>query len=194
MNVDSESRDLEAVHRVLAGDRNAFRLIVEKYGDRVLGFLRSRLGSEEEAADMAQDVFLRVYRSLDSYRLGENFASWLFAIAANRLRTHAAKLFRERAKVERKAYDLEASAAADPVKEAERNLASEELRRAVALLKDELREVVELYYFAELSVAQTARVLGIGEEAAKSRLFRARSLLRKAIEEEQPREPTGGIL
>jgi RNA polymerase sigma factor (sigma-70 family) len=194
MNRDSDIDDIDAVHRVLSGDRDAFRIVVERYGDRVLRFCRSRLGSEEEAADAAQEVFLRAFRSLRSFRLGESFASWLFAIAANRAKTRAVRRIADRAKGERAAAEARSAPDPDPAIDAERSLEAEGLRAAVASLPYDQRAPVELYYFAELSVAQTARVLGIGEEAVKSRLFRARSRLRNMLEEPQPEGGTEGIL
>jgi RNA polymerase sigma-70 factor (ECF subfamily) len=190
----SEPDDVTLIHRVLSGDEAAFRKIVERYGDRVLRFCRARLGSEEEAADAAQDVFLRVFRSLRSFRLGESFPSWLFAIAANRVRSRGARRGTERAKAERAAIEAASAAAPDPVSEVERSLEAEELRLRVAELPEDLRRVVELYYFAELPVADCARALGLGEEAVKSRLFRARKRLRIAMEQEQRGLSSEGIL
>lgn len=191
--------DVSLVHRALAGDETAFRSIVERYGDRVLRFCRSRLWSDEEAADAAQDVFLRVYRSLPRYRLGESFPAWLFAIAANRVRSRRSKLGTENLRVERAALEAAVSeggaetSAADPALLAERSAAAEELRRRVAELPEELRRPVELYYFAELSVADCAAALGLGEEALKSRLFRARKRLRQSLDRSQPGRLSGGI-
>jgi len=185
--------DVSLIHRALAGDEGAFRSIVERYGDRVLRFCRSRLWSEEEAADAAQDVFLRVFRSLPRFRLGESFPAWLFAIAANRVRSRAARIGGERAKAERAAAEAASTPPPDPTAFAERSLDAELLRRRVAELPGELRRVVELYYFAELPAADCARALGLGEEAVKSRLFRARKRLRSALERAQREPPSEGI-
>ncbi|HOX32089.1 MAG TPA: sigma-70 family RNA polymerase sigma factor [Spirochaetales bacterium] len=185
--------DLEAIHRVLAGEREAFGPIVERYGARVLRFCRSRLGSDEEADDAAQEVFLRAYRSLESFRLGESFPAWLFSIAANRVRTRSLRRFADRAKAGKAAAAARAEPEPDPASEAERSLEAAELREAVARLPEEQRAAVELYYFAELSVAQAAGVLGIGEEALKSRLFRARARLRELVEGPQPGRGREGI-
>jgi len=69
------------IGRVLEGNSEAFREIVDLYAPRVLSFCRAHMRSEEDARDAAQEVFIRAYKSLGSYRRGENFASWLFAIA-----------------------------------------------------------------------------------------------------------------
>jgi len=193
MDDDPGSREQEALRRVIAGETAAFREIVERYGERVLRFCRSRLGSEEDARDAAQEVFLRAYGSLRSFRLGESFAAWLFAIAANRARTRGHREALERRRTEAAGIEAAAAPRADPETEAERRLESESLRDTVRTLPVSLRRPVELYYYAELSVGETAAVLGIGEEAVKSRLFRARKILRQSLEDRQPERPGEGI-
>jgi RNA polymerase sigma-70 factor (ECF subfamily) len=188
--------DLLLIHRVLAGEGEAFRGIVEKYGARVQRFCRARLGIEEEAEDAAQEVFLRAYRSLPSFRLGESFPAWLFSIAANRVRSRGRRSMREALRFDRAAAEAAAAdtlPAFDPGLAAERSLEAEALRRAVASLPADQRAVVELYYFAGLSVVDVAAALRLGEEAVKSRLFRARKALRKIIEGEQPQKEPEGI-
>jgi RNA polymerase sigma-70 factor (ECF subfamily) len=194
-----ELDDLSAIHLVLAGDRSAFRAIVERYGDRIRRFCLSRIGSAEEADDAAQEVFLRAFRSLSAYRIGDSFPSWLFAIAANRLRTRALHDRAERGRAERAGREAAAgegnsAASLDPALQAERSDAAERVRRAVASLPPRQRDCVELFYFGELSVAETACALGLGEEAVKSRLFRGRAALRRSLEFAQPGPIDGGIL
>ncbi len=182
------------IGRVLEGNSEAFREIVDVYAPRVLSFCRAHMRSEEDARDAAQEVFIRAYKSLGSYRRGENFASWLFAIAANNVRTHA-KLFsakRQKEELLRQGHIEEPTR--DPAEEAELALQKSALRFAVQSLPDDLRKPVALYYFAGLSVRETAHALGIGEEAVKTRLFRARGRLRKILQDgEQPKRPTRGI-
>jgi RNA polymerase sigma factor (sigma-70 family) len=191
---DRDLEDLEALHRVLAGNREAFGAIVERYGDRVWRFCRSRLGSDEEASDAAQDVFLRAFRSLAGFRLGKSFPAWLFSIAANRVKTRSLRRFAEREKVDMAAAEARTLPEPDPAADAERSLAASALRAAVASLPEEQRAPVELYYFAELSISQAAMVLGLGEEAVKSRLFRARARLREIIDGQQRGDDREGIV
>lgn len=193
MASDSRTDDDEVVGKVLSGEREAYRFLVDKYGPKVISFCRSRMRSEDDARDAAQDVFLRAYSSLASFRIGESFAAWLFAIAANRVRTRFRLFSSERRKAEAAAIELAASPPADPSEEAARAMRAEGLRRAVSALPADLRWPVEFYYFAELSVAETARVMGLGEEAVKTRLFRARKSLRRALEEKQPKGHSRGM-
>lgn len=188
-----DQADDEAVARVLSGDRDAFRILVDRYGQRIVAFCGSRLRSEDEARDAAQEVFIRAYRSLGSFRRGESFPSWLFAIAANQLRTRFRIFASDRHKVEAAGSEAAAAAPADPAEQAADAMGAQALRRAVAALPRDQRLPVELYYFGELSVAEVARALSLGEEAVKTRLFRARKALRIALEGKQPRGDSRGI-
>lgn len=229
MASDWRTADDDVIGRVLAGERDAYRLLVERYGPRLHAFCRLRMRSSEDADDAAQEVFIRAFNSLHKFRRGESFPAWLFAIAANHLRTRFRILSFERRKLERagsdtlaqsvangipmegaKGGDLNASttpfgaenipdtpartgsslldtgSSADPALLVEESIRAETLRRAVGTLKPDMRWTVEFYYYAGFSVAETARVLGIGEEAVKTRLFRARKALRIALEGRQP--------
>lgn len=185
--------DDEVVRKVLSGDRDAYREIVERYGSRLIAFCRSRMQSDEDARDAAQDVFVRAYSSLSSFRQGESFASWFFAIAANHVRTRFRLIRSEKHKSEALLIELSTAVPVDPVDEADRAMSAEALRRAVRALPPDMRWPVEFYYFAGLSVAETARVLALSEEATKTRLFRARKSLRSFLEDAQPARDSRGI-
>jgi RNA polymerase sigma-70 factor (ECF subfamily) len=176
------SDDADAVQRVISGDTDAFRKLVDSYSDAVYRFCLSRLGSPDEAEDAVQDVFIRAFRSLPSFDVSRSFGSWLFGIAANRIRSRYVKRNSETALLERVAIEAagaESSALAGDNPEALvlDAMSLEEVRTAVALLGPSYRTVVELYYFAGLNVNEVAASLGLGSEAVKSRLFRARKEL-----------------
>ncbi|MEI6876301.1 MAG: RNA polymerase sigma factor [Spirochaetota bacterium] len=192
--MDREALIEAAIGKILAGDGGAYRVIVDAYGLRVLAFCRARLGSEDEAQDAAQDVFVRAWTAIRGFRRGESFAAWLFAIAANHVRSRFRFRGSESRKMAAVAAELAVLPQGDPGEEAEEALRFEELRTAVAELPADMRSAVELYYFGGLSVGEAATALGLGEEAVKSRLFRARKKLRTALESVQPAKPSGGIL
>lgn len=184
------SEDIVIIQRVLAGDADAFRVIVRRYGGRLRGFCLARLGDADEADDAVQDVLLRAYRSLGGFRLGSSFPSWLFAIAANRVRTRHSRSATHGELVRRAADAARLAPDPDPQEQAVSAIERAEVRGAVARLPWPMRVVVELYYFAELSVEDTAAALNLGIEAVKSRLLRARRLLARAAE--QPAQPSAG--
>ncbi len=194
--MDEESpEDIVVIQRVLRGETEAFRALVRRYGGRLHGFCLSRLGNEEDAADAVQDVLLRAYRSLPSFKVGMSFASWLFAIAANRVRTRG---MRESARLAHEGPLEEdaggASDGPDPADQAVASVESAEVRAAVARLPWPYRVVVEMYYLGGLTVEETAASLGLGVEAVKTRLFRARRMLAAERPGDlQRREHLGGI-
>jgi RNA polymerase sigma-70 factor, ECF subfamily len=192
------STDADTVQRVISGDTEAFRLLVDSYSDALFRFCVARLGNSDEAEDAVQDVFIRAYRSLASFDVSRSFASWLFGIAANRVRTRYEKHSSEAALLERvtiEATRLEstADAADNPETLVLDAMSLEEIRTAVALLGSSYRTVVELYYFGELKVGEVASTLGLGTEAVKSRLYRARKELSVILEHRmQPDHDTQG--
>ena len=170
------------IKRIEEGDTDAFRQIIRVYGPRMISYCRSRLHSDDEAQDVAQEIFIRAFKSLPTFKKGERFSSWLFAIAANRLRSHFRSSESHKRTLEAFGNETAASPAMDPSDEAERSLQFEALYRAIAKLPNQMRQPVELYYFGELSIVETAEALGLSEEAVKSRLFRARKILRSELE------------
>ncbi len=189
----AEPEDIVVIQRVLEGDTGAFRHIVRRYGRRVHRFCFARLGSEEDAADATQDVFVRAFRALGTFRLGRAFPPWLFAIAANSVRTRWSRVA-SRDAMQRAVVDRERDASfPDPEQEALATLERADVRSAVAALAWPYRVVVELYYFAGLSVAETAATLGLREEAVKTRLLRARRMLaRGGLAGYQAPQPAAG--
>lgn len=176
----------DLILRARDGDDEAFRKIVDSWAPRVLAFMKSRLGSEEDALDSTQEVFVRVWSALARFRIGESFSPWLFSIAANLARSRWRSRSIDSKRTAAATTELAVAPAVDPSEEASDEIRAEELRRAVANLSPEFRRPVELYYFGGLDIRETASALGLGEEAVKSRLFRARAKLRNELEKPQP--------
>lgn len=188
--------DIVAIKRVLDGDREAYRSLVERYGGALARYCAGRLGSAEEGEDAAQEILVRAYKALGGFRIGASFPAWLFSIAANFVKSRAARAGKRRDRAPRAAPEsIEAleSGQPGPAESAIGAMESEIVAAAVAALPAEARRVVELRYYAGLSVAEAAEALGIGEEAAKSRLFRARKILRKSLDSQQPFTDSGSI-
>jgi len=199
MTVDEDNTgDVELVQSILAGDIDLFRVLVKRYGDGLYRFCVARLGDPQEAEDAVQDVFLRVYKFLGSFDQTRSFSSWLFGIAANRVRSRYVKRKSETALIEKASIEAAgradlAEAAGDTESLALAALATEEIRAVVAQLDKPYRLPVELYYFAGLKVAEVAEILDLGTEAVKSRLFRARKELSGLLDiRMQPEGRKGG--
>jgi len=171
--------DLLCAHRVLSGDTEAFRGIIAAYETRLRSFCRARL-PDSEVDDAMQDIFLKVFRGLKTFRPGLPFATWFFTVAHN---TIAGKKLRFKKELDKKSRLVRFAQEKPDFNEGQKNLESEMIRAAVARLSGGNRKVVELYYFAELDVSQISKVLSIGESSVKTRLFRSRRELRKYLDE-----------
>lgn len=181
---EEDEEDVRLAHRVLTGDLAAFESLVRRHQKGVYYFCLASVKDPEEAEEAAQEVFLRAYRSLNTFRLDKRFKTWLYAIAVNHLKTRWKK--RNKGLVDRiKEFFHEGSDTEekDPESVVMERLEEERVRDAVRDLPASLRDAVMLYYFEGLSVSEIAAVLDTGEEGVKTRLFRARKLLRKALEE-----------
>lgn len=183
----SDEEDILCIQRVLTGDTQSFAFLVSKYEHRLRNFCRSKL-PDSEVDDAVQDIFLKAFRSLAGFRLGRSFPPWLFSIARSSI---AGKKHRYRNEEDKRARFAAEYGDISGVNEGMKKLEAEFLLKAVAALPRSYRDVVELYYLAELDTEQTAKTLGIGLEAVKTRLFRARKLLQEMLENGNPAGPQG---
>jgi len=169
-----------------------FATVVAQNYERIYNVIYRLVNDEEEAADLTQDTFVAAYRAYDRFRHEASVYTWLYRIAVNltknrfekRQRTDAHEAFSLDAPVEldedaleREVEDWDLS----PQRVVENRRLRELLLREVAALKYEYREVVVLRDLEGLRYRQIAQVLGCSVEAVKSRLFRARSVLRQRL-------------
>ena len=186
---EADARDRADMERLIAGHDAALNDLMERHATTVFHFLCRMVGSEDDANDLAQETFVRVFRSCKSFRVNEKFSSWLFTIAANLARNHfrwrsrhpTLSLDAENAETEQTlGSTLPASSPApnDEALAAERAAA---VRLAVSKLPEDLREAVVLCEWEERSVAEAAMVLETTPKAVESRLYRARGILRECL-------------
>ncbi len=169
--------DLAAVRAVVAGSSTAFASIVERWQRPLFNLAYRFCRDRSQAADMAQDAFLKIFRELPSFREKSSFATWMFSVAMN--------VFRSQQR--RTRPDLVALDAALELPHArwwgleERNLRDEVVRLAVQALPEKYREAVVLFYFHEMNVEKAAQTLGIPPGTLKARLHRARGCLERHL-------------
>lgn len=162
--------------RAARGDGRAFEKIVERY-DRVVYNLAYRMvRNEDDAQDITQTVFIKVFRKLDTFDPNRKLFSWLYRIAVNECLNHLKKRKREVA-----AHDDYAVARQSPWDDVARGERSELLESALMGLKPEYRVVIVLKYFLEFSYRDISDIAGIPEKTVKSRLFTARQQMRDAL-------------
>ena len=187
--VDSDVLDRADMARLVTGQDAALNALMERHATPIFRFLYRMLGSEDDANDLAQETFVRVYRARASYRPEQTFSTWLHTIAANlarnqlrwRSRHPTVSLNAESETTERTLGESLPASVATPAQTAEASERAEAVRAAVQRLPDDLREAVVLCEWEDLAVAEAAAVLNTTPKAVESRLYRARQLLRERL-------------
>lgn len=173
------------VERAQAGDRLAFEELVRRYADRLYAVVLRFLGDSREAEDVTQEAFLRAWRGIGGFKGHSQFYTWLYRIGLNEAKRRAD---RRRPPAGVGTLDDDRAAELPDWSEApERRAAQSELRealdRAVGTLDPRYREPLILRDVEGLSTAEAAEVMGLGEAAFKSRLHRARLVVREEIDQ-----------
>ena len=183
-------QDLRLIERCLAGEDVAWEDLVKVHTRRVYSICYRFTGSDHEAQDLTQEVFLRVFRSLKSFRSGEgSFTVWLTRLARNLLIDHYRRTRLERAtdSIEEQLPMLEAKTTSSTRTDhmvAGRE-AGELIQAALQKLSPELRETVILRDLEELEYREIAEVLNVPEGTVKSRLNRGRAELARLLKRHQ---------
>jgi RNA polymerase sigma-70 factor (ECF subfamily) len=188
--VSERDTDADLVERTRRGDKEAFSALVLKYQERVVNVVYQRTGDRERALDVAQEVFVKAYRAIGSFKGNAAFYTWLYRIALNTTVSLRRSLGRERvsfsldqpldAEGERR-HDP-ADAGCGPAEEASRHEEVAAVRRAIAELDEEHNQVVVLKDLEQLSYEEIAEILECPVGSVKSRLHRARQRLREKLE------------
>jgi len=182
--------DVQLMLDVKAGDEQSFGLLLQRYRTPLVNFLYRMVRSREQAEDLAQEVFIRVYRAREEYVPSAKFTTWLFRIATNlalnSLRDHRhqkleismdAPVTTDAEEGDEKPFEV-----ADKHPTIEQELVEEDrkkmIRHAIEKLPEKQRAAVLLHKYQELDYAEIAKILSVSESALKSLLFRAYESLR----------------
>ena len=176
--------DAELMLRVKEGDSTSFGVLLEKYRLPVVHFLYRMVQNHAVAEELAQEVFLRVYRSRSSYEPTAKFTTWLFRIAThlalNALRDTKNEKSQER--LDDDSSEMPSRQVSDRRPTVEEHMLYEarmdEIRQAIRTLPDKQRAAVLMHKYQEMEYSQIAKVLNCSESAVKSLLFRAYETLR----------------
>jgi RNA polymerase sigma-70 factor (ECF subfamily) len=189
---DEAVSDVDAMLRVKTGDESAFSYLVQKYRRPMVGFMFRLCHNPSTAEELAQEVFLRVYRSRASYEPTAKFTTWLYRIATNLAVNHARDTRHERPEstVRLDEPDRETGTTpdlADDSLSAEEQLLNRErlaaIRRKVNALPERQRVAVIMHKYQQMDYREIAGVLKLSESATKSLLFRAYETLREQLKE-----------
>ena len=175
----------EIIERCLNGDQVAWEAIVRLYWRKVFNVAYKFVGRHDMAEDLTQDVFLKLYKSLDTFDRRANFQTWLISVSRNLCIDHYRSVRKERETIDRdvNAGDLApATAEPGPVAALEQRDRVELLRKAMAELPPTLREAVVKRDIQELSYQEIADQLNLPEGTVKSRINRGRTELARQVQ------------
>lgn len=188
MRDPSDAEDALKVAEFLAGDVRAFEFLFDKYRERVYRLAYRFLRNREDALEVTQDVFLRVYLGISKFKTQSKFFTWLYRIAVNRAIDFArSKRSSKLKEAEEEILELVAQPsprrepAPDPSQVAADRELAEEIRKAVAGLSEKHRTVFLLHAAEHLSYREIAAVLGCSIGTVMSRLFYARKRLQRIL-------------
>ncbi len=184
--------DADVMLRVKAGDQSAFDYLVQKYRRPLVSFMYRMARNSAAAEDLAQEVFLRVYRSRASYEASAKFTTWLYRIATNLAVNHARDTRHERPEVTVSIDEPDDDTGttfelADASLTAEQAMVRRErmlaIRNKVEALPEQQKLAVIMHKYQQMDYKQIAEVLKKSESATKSLLFRAYETLREQLKE-----------
>jgi RNA polymerase sigma-70 factor, ECF subfamily len=184
--------DAEVMLRVKAGDEGAFDFLVQKYRRPLVSFMYRMARNTAAAEDLAQEVFLRVYRSRQTYEPSAKFTTWLYRIATNLAVNHARDTRKERPEVTVSLDEPDEETGTtmdvrDGAMTVEEKLVRQErltaIRSKVEALPERQRMAVLMHKYQQMDYKQIAEVLKLSESATKSLLFRAYESLREQLKE-----------
>lgn len=190
-----DARDRRLVRRLKQGDERAFQELVHTYQDRIFGLMYRMIGNRQEAEDLAQEVFISVYRGVGNYRGEGRFYTWLYRIATNTCKNrlkylkvrnfHRASDIDETPQAHTAGQDGPAvhlqSQVAGPEQTVQGNRLQEAIQREIAALDPDHRLLIVLRDIQGLSYAEIRKITGLQEGTVKSRLHRARLALKERL-------------
>jgi len=174
----SEPDDIQLMERCCNGDRKAFELLLARYEKPVFNAAYRMLNSADDARDVTQTVFLKVYEHLDQYDPKYRFFSWIYRITLN----ESVNWLKKTNRMDPLGGDT-ADAASGPEQEASNEQLSEGMQAALMTVSPDYRAVIILKHLLGCSYQEISEVLDIPEKTVKSRLYTARQLLQQTLTE-----------
>jgi RNA polymerase sigma-70 factor (ECF subfamily) len=185
---ETSAEEKRAILGAQAGDADSFEYLYRKYHRGLYGYLLSMLRNPQSAEDLCQDIFVKLYRQIGSYRFQSPFSHWLFRMARNlaidqfrRNKVRFAKSLDEEGEDMHPLHERLAGPEPSPQTHALKRERSEVVRSAVSELPEAFKVVVVMREWDDLSYEEISLRLGLSVGTVKSRLFRARAMLLKKL-------------
>lgn len=172
---------------MLAGEEELFEVLVRRYQARILSHVARMIGSRDDALDLSQEIFVKVFQALHRYNPEFKFSTWLFRIAGNaaidhlrkrRLRTVPLEVPDTSGQGRVSSFEYR-SADLDPYADLRNSERGQSIARAIARLPPEFRELITLRHFTGLSYEEIAEIKQMPLGTVKNKLFRARTVLKE---------------
>ncbi|GIO69715.1 sigma-70 family RNA polymerase sigma factor [Paenibacillus sp. FSL M7-1455] len=177
--MDSQ-QETELIRRIIANDKQLFSVLVDKYKYNVYGIFRGMGASHQDAQDLAQETFIRVYKYLPRHQEGNRFSAWVYTIAVNVMKDHVRK--RRPIPAEMDGHAQESDPAATPEQHIIRKEMQRDIYRYLNLLPDTYRLVLLLKYTNELSYEEIMEITGLSSIQVRNALHRGKKRLKKEME------------
>lgn len=184
----ARATDQRLVERVQKGDKRAFDLLVKKYQHKIIALIGRYVHDHHEQQDVAQDAFIKAYRAINNFRAESAFYTWMYRIAINTAKNHLVHRGRRPPGTDVDVVDAENFSQVARMRDSdspEANLMRDELEErifaAIDKLPDDLKTAISLREFEGLSYEDIAEVMQCPVGTVRSRIFRAREAIDKAI-------------
>jgi RNA polymerase sigma factor (sigma-70 family) len=186
----TETADIDVIRQVLQGDQNAFAILVERYNSLVFSIVLRYVKNREDAEEVAQDVFIKAFKSLASFKGDSKFSTWLYTVT-----TTTSISFLRKKKLEVQSLDNENVAGAAiqidggmNANQVEQKSKANMVNEAIKMLSPDDAQVIMLFYKGEQTLEEMAKILGKETNAVKVQLHRARARLKEKMERYFPEE------
>ncbi len=179
-----EDEDLQMIEAVLQGNQPAFQRLVERYQYFVFTIAMRIVKSREEAEEVAQDVFLKVYKTLGQFEKKSKFSTWLYTVTWRTSIDQARRkqILTDSIDDEEGAFWQVATPDETPLQAVQHGDLQQQLQQAIQQLRPEDAALITLYYLNEKSVKEIADITGLTETNIKTKLYRIRELLREYLD------------
>jgi len=181
--------DYELIQACLAGNRDIFEELVKRYKNLVYSVILRMVNDREEANDLAQDVFIKIYKNLDKYYPEYKFSTWVIRIATNHVIDYRRKKRQETVPIEEVEFSL--SAEESPEGAYIRREQKEELKKIVGDLPDMYKIPIVLYHEQGLSYQEISEIIDEPLSKVKNRIFRGRRMLKESLTNLNRKESMG---
>lgn len=185
----TDASDQYLINQIIEGNTNSFAVLVDRYKNMVFSLTLKMIKNREEAEEVAQDVFVKVYNSLVKFKGESKFSTWIYKVAFNTCLDHLKKHKRSgQIFVDNEISDIQIASLENSYNELEEIERKEKIQKCLDLLPSEDSFLLTLFYFEEQSLEEIAKVINSNANNVKVKLYRSRvklaSLLRERLEPE----------